>query len=553
VFVTYSDIEGGYEGVGNIDIDPIFSDTVYFYLDSLLSPCIDAGNTDSIFNDPEDPMNPGYALWPAEGTLRNDMGAYGGNVESGDQQELLGPLFNAFVKRVNAAPQQDKQAFVDSFLSSVPSFPFIEENTIANYIYTGTVGSVSVPGDANGWNSNLFPMTQLEGTQLWYRQAVYESEARLDYKFVLNGSNWILDPRNPNTVTGGFGPNSELAMPAYVQPPEIEFNPGIPQGTVHTFLFTSDTLNNSRNIRVYTPPGYDSHPNYHYPMVLLHDGLEYITLGSAINILDNLLAESKMNPVIAVFVPPVNRNEEYAFSQTQQFESFIVDELMPHIDTTYRTNITPDKRAMLGPSFAGLITTQICYKNPDIFGLAAPYSPAYWPNNMAVMNTVINGPTENIKWYIDWGTYDIGVMIDGRIMRDELINKGYEIKWKEWFEGHSWGTWRAHVDEALMYFFPKTVDVADEETVPTEYALSQNYPNPFNPSTRIKYSIPESGLVTIKLYDIIGNEITTLVNEEKLIGRYTIHFNASSLASGVYFYQIRAGGFLETKKMMLLK
>jgi predicted outer membrane repeat protein len=75
--VTYCDVQGGWAGTGNIDLDPIFDDTLHFYL-SDTSPCIDAGNPDPAFNDPEDPSNPGFALWPAMGTLRNDMGAYGG-------------------------------------------------------------------------------------------------------------------------------------------------------------------------------------------------------------------------------------------------------------------------------------------------------------------------------------------------------------------------------------------------------------------------------------------------------------------------------------------
>ncbi len=553
VLASYSDIQGGYAGMGNIDINPNFMDEEDYYLDPAISPCIDAGNPDVIYNDPEDPLNSGFALLPALGSLINDMGVYGGNLNTGFQSGLLGPKFSAFVERVNSVPNSDKQAIIDSFMNAASSFPFIEENKFVYYIYQGTVGSVNVPGDANGWNPEAFPMTQLEGTIFWYREAVFESDARLDYKFVLNGNNWILDPLNPNQVSGGFGPNSELAMPDYVQPPEIEFYPNIPHGSIDTFSFTSTILGNTRTIKVYTPPGYDSHPNFSYPVVLFHDGLEYLTLGSADNILDYLISESRMNSVIAVFVPPVNRNDEYAFNSTQQFESFIVDELMPHIDSNYRTSLSPDKRAMVGLSFGGLITTQICYNNPENFGLAAPYSPAYWPNDLEVMNMVLSGPAENIQWYIDWGTYETGIMINGRSMRDGLFDKGYELIWREWHDGHSWGSWRAHLDIALEYFFPKTVDVADEESIPKEYLLSQNYPNPFNPSTIIKYSIPEKSLVTLKIFDIIGNEVGTLVNEEKSVGRYEAKLNAGNLSSGVYFYQIRAGSFIETKKMIFLK
>ncbi|HSW53578.1 MAG TPA: T9SS type A sorting domain-containing protein [Ignavibacteriaceae bacterium] len=98
------------------------------------------------------------------------------------------------------------------------------------------------------------------------------------------------------------------------------------------------------------------------------------------------------------------------------------------------------------------------------------------------------------------------------------------------------------------------VNVAEESvTPPTEFVLNQNYPNPFNPSTAIRYSIPTSGFVTIKVYDILGNEIATLVNEEKTAGNYEVNFDASGLASGMYLYRLQTDSFVETKKMVLLK
>ena len=86
-----------------------------------------------------------------------------------------------------------------------------------------------------------------------------------------------------------------------------------------------------------------------------------------------------------------------------------------------------------------------------------------------------------------------------------------------------------------------------------EYTLLQNYPNPFNPSTKISYSIKEEGLVTLKVYDILGKEIATLVNENKPSGNYEAEFNASALPSGMYIYKLQAGNFTDVKKMLLLK
>jgi len=87
----------------------------------------------------------------------------------------------------------------------------------------------------------------------------------------------------------------------------------------------------------------------------------------------------------------------------------------------------------------------------------------------------------------------------------------------------------------------------------SNYQLSQNYPNPFNPSTKIKYSVLHTSNVVIKVFDILGNETETLVNEEKSAGNYNIEFNASNLPSGVYFYRLQAGDFIQTKKMILMK
>ena len=95
--------------------------------------------------------------------------------------------------------------------------------------------------------------------------------------------------------------------------------------------------------------------------------------------------------------------------------------------------------------------------------------------------------------------------------------------------------------------------VGDDGLLPKEYKLSQNYPNPFNHSTIIEYQIPEISYAIIKLYDVLGNEVTTLLNEESPVGYYRIEFNASSLSSGIYFYRIQAGSFIDTRKMILLK
>jgi hypothetical protein len=86
-----------------------------------------------------------------------------------------------------------------------------------------------------------------------------------------------------------------------------------------------------------------------------------------------------------------------------------------------------------------------------------------------------------------------------------------------------------------------------------DYSLTNNFPNPFNPTTKIKYQIPKVSFVTLKVYDVLGSEVATLVNEEKPTGSYEVEFNANDLSSGIYFYKLIAGSHVETKKMLYLK
>jgi hypothetical protein len=96
--------------------------------------------------------------------------------------------------------------------------------------------------------------------------------------------------------------------------------------------------------------------------------------------------------------------------------------------------------------------------------------------------------------------------------------------------------------------------VEDRNDVVVErFRLEQNYPNPFNPSTTITYQVPENSFVSIKVYDVLGKEVTSLINEEKSVGSYEVEFDATSLPSGIYFYRLQAGNYTTTKKMILLK
>jgi hypothetical protein len=119
---------------------------------------------------------------------------------------------------------------------------------------------------------------------------------------------------------------------------------------------------------------------------------------------------------------------------------------------------------------------------------------------------------------------------------------------------NGWGIMPPSVTAQYFHFTSEIIVVGlDDDIVANNFNLEQNYPNPFNPSTTIKYTLGERSAVTLKVYDVLGNEVANLVNTTQEAGQHSINFNASSLASGLYIYTLNTGNFTSSKKMMLLK
>jgi len=167
------------------------------------------------------------------------------------------------------------------------------------------------------------------------------------------------------------------------------------------------------------------------------------------------------------------------------------------------------------------------YTNPGVAGTSQPEGePLYDGTQLAW-----------VKESIDLGSY-LGEEIELRfLLRSDASNNNDGI----------------YIDDINIIVLETPVDVEPVASIINYYKLQQNYPNPFNPTTTIKYQIPELSFVILKVYDVLGNEIETLVNKEKAVGNYEVNFNAASLPSGVYFYRLQAGNFVDIKKMVLLK
>lgn len=446
--------------------------------------------------------------------------------------------FQRLLDHLNSLPVSQRQAVVDSFMNATATFPYIEVDTMVHFVYFQDAQSVAMAGDATDWNPSK-NLTRITGCNFWYYNTTYEADARLDYKFVINGSEWILDPKNPYTCTGGYGPNSELRMPAYQVPPETAYYADIPHGALKDTTFHSAILGNTRSIRIYLPPGYSTGASV-YPVVLFHDGLEYITLCKANNILDYLIAHQQMVPVIGVFVPPVDREAEYAGDKMDNFTRFIIEELMPVIDTKYRTSRDSSKRAMAGASNGGNISLYIGMKHPEQFGKIAAQSSNV---TTAISNTFANGPKLGLELYLDIGTYDLAELIPlVHNFLEILRTRDYLFQFYEVHEGHSWGNWSGHLRLPLMQFFPAAAGFNERPTL-KNIRLGPNHPNPFHGQTRIPFFAPVGSMAELTLTDTSGRKLETLFRAIVTDKENTVTFNGQTYTPGNYFYTLSVDGY----------
>ncbi len=455
--------------------------------------------------------------------------------------------FSEFLIRVNTAPEQRRQFLVDSFLTVVPGYPFIQGDSLVHFLYTGNAEEVTLVGDANNWSATGASFSRLSTTTLWYRSERYEADARLDYKFIVD-ENWILDPRNPLTITGGYGPNSELRMPAYEPPSEIQPRQNIPTGSMVDTQFTSAALQNTREARIYLPAGYDQSEE-RYPVVLFHDGLDYWSLARTATILDNLIYERRIPPCIAVFLPAVDRSEEYAGSRRDAFAAFVVEEVMAAVDRSYRTSSNPAARAVMGSSNGGNIALYTAMRYPECFGNAAAQSSNIIPD---IYETFRDGPALPLRLYLDLGTYDIPVLLSlVRNFIPVLRNRGYDHLYQEHHEGHSWGNWRAHIDDALEYFFADLVS-ADPLPQRSRGALIRSVaPHPLRDTGSVRIQMERAGPVQLRIRDLAGRILLNSSSDAAQDGMRDIPVDMTGFSPGSYILEISTALRRESRVVLL--
>ena len=348
-----------------------------------------------------------------------------------------------------------------SQLKNSQKVPLIVGDSVA-FLFRRKAKSVSWLGDFNAWgydkkfNATGKPLRN----NIWLMKAAFPQDARLDYKILINGSEWILDPVNPNqqwSGVGGGSPNSELRMPKWKDDYAIAAPVTAMGSTSDDILFYSNALGYQVMYKIYTPVGYANLEKL--PILYVTDGYEYLhpKMGNMAATLDNLIAAKKIRPIIVVFVDhrePVNRSNNRRMKEMSlnaDYLNFFTDELIPHVEKDLKVNGTPSQRGIMGTSLGGLNAAYFAFSRPDVFGLSGIQSPSFYTQPQ--IYKICDSP-ESPKIKVSMTS---GVIHDAsagtRKMKSILENNACVYFYKEVNEGHSWGNWRNLIDDILIDFF----------------------------------------------------------------------------------------------------
>jgi len=431
--------------------------------------------------------------------------------------------------------------------------PFAKGDSVM-FLFRGNNSNVFWAGDFNGWANNdpNFRGTKFSRSDLWTLTKVFPADSRLDYKIIAD-NNWILDPHNPFQQMGGFCYNSELRMPEWKFPHETLLWTGVQQGTLSSdILIHSQYLGYDVNYRVYIPYNYETQTNL--PVLYVTDGHEYANpaMGALLTVADNLIYTNKIVPIIIVFIDPrdphnlSNNRRATEYVMNPAFANFVALELVAQIDQNYRTNTNPDFRAILGTSLGGLNSAYFAVQQPTVFHLIGIHSPAFYGQIFAYHQNANNLP---IKIFMS-----TGVIFDtenpARAMKEIFVSKNYPLQYVEVNEGHSWGNWRALLNEPLGFFFgTENFDSMGQNKIAAECIL---VPNPTADTNILKINLLNKAVVSVEIYNSAGLLVSTTHNKTQLTqGEHNIVLFNEKLNAGVYFVKIIINNEVITKKLII--
>jgi enterochelin esterase-like enzyme len=264
-----------------------------------------------------------------------------------------------------------------------------------------------------------------------------------------------VDPFNPRWEDNAFGARSIWAMPDFHEPEFVRARPAAADPERRReFVWKSDALDNKRPMAVYLPPDFDATSEKRYPLLLVHDGLEYAEDHRGLpRTLDYLIRQGAMEPVIAAFLPPLERNEEYR--ESEAFPRAIVEELVPMLGRDYPLSDRPGVHACLGLSYGALISAYLCGRWPSLFGRGVFHAGAY--AGQAFRRIADRAAAGELhypgRYFLGCGSFDY-LYPHHLILKGVFEGLGVQFLNRETAEGHEWDAWIAADGEALPFVFP---------------------------------------------------------------------------------------------------
>jgi photosystem II stability/assembly factor-like uncharacterized protein len=282
--------------------------------------------------------------------------------------------------------------------------------------------------------------------------------------------------------------------------------------------------------------------NHHLTANLIYTNLENTLTDSLTLYDDGLHGDLQPNDgIYGVYIPPMNVEDYFTLNLSTTEDSTNI-----YVNTPTNLRFTTVGPIKLDSLSVSQVSSTIYNVKPFFRNEGSSFT-------VNDINVKISTPLANVITNITPDTISIPSIAPGATAGpandvNVTVNSHFTGVFKFYFEimNDGWTYWRDTVSQVVT-------GIEDESLTPINYSISQNYPNPFNPSTTIDYSIPKSSFVNLSVYDILGRRVSTLVNEEKTVGSYKVNFNEINLPSGIYFYKIMAGSFVQTKKMVLMK
>jgi enterochelin esterase family protein len=362
------------------------------------------------------------------------------------------------LNRVDDTAPAERTAVVERFLATHPDNPVVEQNArLTFFVRDDAAGRVPrIVGDFNNWattpqgyDAKAGTPTRIDGTPWSYLEGSAFTNARLEYVFLFEKET-TPDPRNTHKIRTFSGERSEIRMPFFAGHPEIDGPPPAATGTVVEETVPSRALKTGRRVWTYRPAGYDIGQDL-YPTVYFLDGGNYAEWMQVPAVLDRLIAARTIPPIVAVFVEPQDRREEY--SRNPAWRTFVATELVPHVDQHNRTFPAPEQRVIFGSSLAAYGAVDLAVEHPGTFGLCAAIAPPAQASTLLTNQAQGQRAIFGVRFYVLGAVYDTDVK-GARTLRSALEEASADVKYEEVPEGHAAETFRGYVDSALRTLLP---------------------------------------------------------------------------------------------------